>query len=241
MIVIDDDNQEFLMKYPELNQDNKFTSPASSLPLYELKLLQDYIHGENVKTLGKILPQYKKQIMLLKFFKHKKNQQVEVFSIYCQKMMKTIAKVEIAGRDFVMLKTLFTRIWIPYHAIQSARTPFGIPDLPGGHQHLIYDEELRNKLLHNFGNTVSNKEILKQQFFEDSLERNLSVWEGTRMTIYRDTTLKIRIKNVSKGLIHVAGREGINIHEINYMKQERIISFIQRVIKKWFKRRDKLE
>lgn len=225
------------MKYPELSQDNKFTSPASSLPLYELKLLQDYIHGENTKTLGKILPQYKKNIMLLKFFKHKRNQQVEVFSIHSQEIIKTIARVEVAGRDFVMLKTLFTRIWVPYHAIQSARTPFGIPDLPGGHQHIIYDEKLRNKLLNNFGSTVSGKEVLKQQFYEDSLERNLSVWIGTKTTIDGE---KLKIKRITKGILHT-NKKRLPINKISYLKQERTTSYMQRFINKWLKRRDELE
>ena len=68
-----------------------------------------------------------------------------------------------------MLKTLFTRFGFPI-AIHSAKSPFGIPDVPGTHQHMIVDEELRRKLLTNFGDTVSGKEILKQQFFEELLE-----------------------------------------------------------------------
>ena len=131
----------------------------------QLKMLQEYIHGVNLQNLGNHLPHYKKQLMLVKFFKLKKNQVVEVFSRDGEEVIKTVGKVNIAGRNFVMIKTLFTRIWIPYHAIHSAKTPFGIPDLPSGHQHVIYDVELRRRILTNFGETVSGKEILKQQFF----------------------------------------------------------------------------
>lgn len=239
--ITEDNNQDFYLKYPELNQDDKYTSSASSLPLYELKLLQDYIHGENIKILGKQLPQYKKQLMLLKFFKHKKNQQVEVFSLHNQEVMRTVARVEVIGRDFVMLKTLFTRIWIPYHAIQSARTPFGIPDLPGGHQHLTYDEELRKKLLNNFGDTVSNREVLKQQFFEELFVRNLKVWEGTRVVVYVGEKISFKIKYVTKGILQASSGETYPVYKIQYMKQERMISFVQRVMKKLFQRRDTRE
>ena len=42
-----------------------------------------------------------------------------------------------------------------YH---SAKSPFGLPDLPGTHQHVAVDKELRRNLLTNFGETVSGKE-----------------------------------------------------------------------------------
>lgn len=52
---------------PELKSDDGYTSPASALPLYELKMLQEYIHIGNLQNLGKSLPFYKKNLMLVKF------------------------------------------------------------------------------------------------------------------------------------------------------------------------------
>ncbi|WP_144549572.1 hypothetical protein [Peribacillus simplex] len=233
-------NEKYENQHPELKKEDRFTSPASSLPLYELKMLQEYIHGENLQNLGSHLPHYKKQMMLLKFFKYKKNQLVEVFSRNGDEVIQTVGKVNIVGRNFVMLKTLFTRIWIPYHAIHSAKTPFGIPDLPGGHQHVIYDEELRRKLLTNFGDTVSSKEILKQQFFEESLDTNLKTWQGTRFAIYADKLMKGKVVKVLSEKIYIKSKkkQEISINKINYMKQGRFISFFQRFFSNSLKKKN---
>ena len=227
-------NERYENQHPELKQEDRFTSPASSLPLYELKMLQEYIHGVNLQNLGSYLPHHKKQMMLLKFFKHKKNQLVEVFSRDGHEVIKTVGKVNIVGRNFVMIKTLFTRIWIPYHAIHSAKTPFGIPDLPSGHQHVIYDVELRRRILTNFGETVSGKEILKQQFFEESLNTNLTLWLGTRVTIMAGNTIKGKMTNIHNGSIQIKDKKKheISINNINYVRQGRFISNFQRLIAK---------
>ena len=232
------ENEKYENQYPELKKEDRYTSPASSLPLYELKMLQEYIHGENLQNLGKHLPHYKKQMMLLKFFKYKKNQKVEVYSRNGNEVIHTLGKVNIVGRNFVMIRTLFTRIWIPYHAIHSAKTPFGTPDLPSGHQHVIYDEELRRKLLTNFGVTVSGKEILKQQFYEESLDTNLKSWQGTRFTIYADRLMQGKLVNVLKEKICIKSKQKqeISIDKINYMKQGRFISFFQRIFSNRFKK-----
>lgn len=223
------ENKSYEKQHPELKQEDRFTSPASSLPLYELKMLQEYIHGVNLQNLGNHLPHYKKQLMLVKFFKLKKNQVVEVFSRDGEEVIKTVGKVNIAGRNFVMIKTLFTRIWIPYHAIHSAKTPFGIPDLPSGHQHVIYDVELRRRILTNFGETVSGKEILKQQFFEESLNTHLALWIGTRVAIYAGKTSKGKLTRILKDSIQLNDKK-ISINHINYVKQGRFISYFQRLI-----------
>jgi hypothetical protein len=233
-------NDMFENKHPELKQEDRFTSPPSSLPLHELKMLQEYIHGVNLQNLGNHLPHHKKQMMLLKFFKHKKNQLVEVFSRNGTEVIRTVGKVNVVGRNFVMIKTLFTRIWIPYHAIHSAKTPFGIPDLPSGHQHITYDKELRRKLLNHFGDTVSSKEILKQQFFEELLDTNLKTFRGTRMAIYADKLFKGKVIKVLTGKIYIEGKEKqeISIHKINYMKQGRFISFFQQFFSNPLKKRE---
>lgn len=223
---------------PELEKDGGYTSPASSLPLHELKMLQEYIHGVNLQNLGAILPNSKKQMILSKFFKMKKNQLVEVYSRNGEEVIHTIGKVSTVGRNFVMLKTLFTRIWIPYASIHSAKSPFGIPDVPNVHQHNVIDAELRRKLLINFGEVVSGKEVLRQQFYEELLETNLKSWKRTNLTIYADKIIKGQVNEVSLGKISLknTSQKEIPIIKINYIKQTRLISFFQRIYSKWFGR-----
>ena len=225
-------------EYPELKKDGGYTSPASSLPLHELKMLQEYIHGANLQNLGVILPNSKKQLILIKFFKMKKNQLVEVYSRNGEEVIHTIGKVNTVGRNFVMLKTLFTRIWIPYAAIHSAKSPFGIPDVPNVHQHNVIDTELRRKLLQNFGEVVSGKEVLRQQFYEELLETNLKSWKRTNLTIYADKMIKGQVNEVSLGKIFLknSSLKEVPIMKINYIKQARLISFFQRIYSKWFRR-----
>ncbi|MCG0050908.1 MULTISPECIES: hypothetical protein [Priestia] len=231
-------NELYDKKYPELKRESGYTSPASALPLHELKMLQQYIHGVNLQNLGNQLPDYKKHMMLLRFFKHKKNQVVEVYSRNKDENIHTIGKVTVIGRDFVMLKTLFTRIWIPYDSIHSAQSPFGVPDVPSSHQHVIFDEELRRKLLTNFGETVSNKEILRQQFFEELLQTNLKNWKGTRLTIYTDQITKGKVNDITPKKISIKNRktQTIPFTKINYIKQGRIIAFFQSLFLKFSKK-----
>ncbi|RHW37629.1 hypothetical protein D1B33_08880 [Lysinibacillus yapensis] len=220
-------------QYPELKKEEGYTSPASPKPLHELKMLQEYIHSANLNNLGNKLPNSKQQMILLKFFKSKKNQLVEVYSRNHEEVIHTIAKVTVVGRDFVMLRTLFTRIWIPYSVIHSAKSPFGLPDVPGTHQHVVIDAELRKKLLTNFAVTVAEKETLRQQFFEELLETNLKTWIGTKLTIYSKTIMKGKIRKVLKGKLKIDEKE-ISIRNIQYIKQTRFTSFFERFFAKLF-------
>ena len=77
-----------------------------------------------------------------------------------------------------MLTNLKKRIWIPYTAIESATIPFGFPSYSNTHQHFIYDNQLQQKLVLQFGETVAKREALIQQFFEESLQTNLNSWKG---------------------------------------------------------------
>ncbi|RUL55584.1 hypothetical protein [Lysinibacillus antri] len=229
-------NRLYEKEYPELKKEDHYTSPASSLPLHELKMLQDYIHSANLQHLGAKLPNAKKQMILLKFFKSKKNQLVEVYSRNGEEVIHTVGKVAVVGRNFVMLKTLFTRYWIPFTSIHSAKTPFGLPDVPGSHQHVVIDQELRRKLLTNFGDTVASKEALRQQFFEELLETNLKSWKGTKLIILAGKSYHNRIRDIQKGVVLLKGNNKIPIHKIQYMKQTRMMSFIERIFTKWFKK-----
>ncbi|HWL24018.1 MAG TPA: hypothetical protein VNR38_09770 [Ureibacillus sp.] len=224
----------FEKNYPELQKDGKFTSPPSGLPMYELKMLQEYIHNTNLQNLGTKLPNSKRQMILLKFFKSKKNQLVEIHSASGDEIFETIGKVAVVGRNFVMIKTLFERFWIPFPMIKSAKSPFGIPDTSGTHQQVAYDQELRNKLLTNFGSVVAEKEVLRQQFYEELLETNLKSWKGTKVTIYSNNCSSGRILDVRNGKVILNNNNEISISKINYMKQTRFISFWQRVFSKLF-------
>lgn len=218
--------------FPDLKKGEGYTSPASSLPLHELKMLQEYIHSVNLQNLGNRLPDYKQQYILLKFFKSKKNQLVEIYSRNDDDVIHTIGKVSVVGRDFVMLRTLLTRIWIPYSAIHSAKSPFGLPDVPGTHQNVLIDEELRKKLLTNFSVTVAEKETLRQQFFEELLETNLKTWIGTKLTIYTSRLFSGKLRGVKQGKITFKNQQ-IAISKIKYVKQGRILSFFERILGKW--------
>ena len=223
-------------EHPELKKEERYTSPASALPLHELKMLQEYIHGANIQKLGGILPRFKKQLILIKFFKSKKNQLVEIFSKSGDQIIHTVGKVHTIGRNFVMIKTLFTRIWIPYDTIHSAKSPFGITQIHNTHQNVVIDEELRRKLLTNFSQTVSNKEVLRQQFYEELLETNLKSWKGTKLTIYADNPVKGKILKVMPGKVYLKHPEvpEITTTQITYIKQGRFSSFFQRLFSKWF-------
>jgi len=219
-------------EYPELRKEDRYTSPASSKPLHELKMLQEYIHSVNLQNLGTTLPHYKQQMILLKFFKSKKNQLVEIYSRHNDEVIHTVGKVSVVGRDFVLLRTLLTRIWIPFRAIHSAKTPFGLPDMPSTHQNVIIDEELRRKLLTNFAVTVAEKQTLRQQFFEELLLTNLKSWIGTKLTIYEDSIFNGKLRSVTKEKIVFREKE-ISLSKITYMKQARVLSFFQKLFKKW--------
>ena len=219
---------------PELKKDDRYTSPASSLPLHELKMLQEYIHSVNLQRLGTSMPNYRQQLILIKFFKSKKNQLVEVYSRSGEEVIHTIGKVSVVGKNFVMLRTLFKRFWIPFSVIHSTKSPFGIPDVPGTHQHTVVDEELRRKLLTNFGVTVAGKEVLKQQFYEELLETNLKSWKGTKLEIFLNRIMVGKIKEIQSGKVGLTNNQVIPINKINYIQQYRFVSFFEKLFSKWF-------
>ena len=227
-------NESYDKNNPELKKEDRYTSPASSLPLHELKMLQEYIHSVNLQNLGTLRPSYKQQMILIKFFKSKKNQLVEVYSRNGEEVVHTIGKVSVVGKNFVILRTLFKRFWIPFFVIHSTKSPFGIPDVPGTHQHTVVDDELRRKLLTNFGVTVAGKEVLKQQFFEELLETDLKSWKGTKLKIFSDQVIIGKIRDVHSGKVFLKDNRSIPINKINYIQQFRFVSFFEKLFSKWF-------
>jgi hypothetical protein len=116
----------------------------------------------------------------------KRNQQVNVFVADKGNIQLKAGRVSAIGRDVVMLNNLTNRIWIPYHAIDSANIPAGVPTYSNSHQYFIYDNNLKNKLIKDFGGTVSKRDALIQQFFEETLETNLRSWKGIWVKVSTD-------------------------------------------------------
>ncbi|ETT83479.1 hypothetical protein [Bacillus mycoides] len=224
-----------------------YTSPASALPTHELKMLQEYMHGVNLKVLGECLPERKQAMMLMKFFKHKRYQRVEIFSNRGGNSLQTIAKVNEIGRDFVLLTTLMERILIPYTAIQNANIPYAIPNISTSHQHLTYDETLRKKLMLQFGKTVAEQVNLKQQFFEQAFKNHLQLWEGMYIKLYDQKEVYTgRITKVTNEYVYLKKRSNtqeIVIRDITYIHIMRIFtlfsSFVKRVKRRFYKLRKK--
>ncbi|MFD2630077.1 hypothetical protein [Oceanobacillus kapialis] len=169
-----------------------------------------------------------KLLTLRKFFKAKRNQQVEVyFSIGTESHYKQ-GKVSTVGRDFVMLTNLKERVWIPYTVIESANIVYGIPTFSNTHQHYLYDNNLRAKLLRQFGETVSKRDNLKQQFFEETLQTNLNTWKDTWVNIWFDEKVK-KLGKISSSeenltITMLGKKEEIAFEEINYIETIRWFS-----------------
>ncbi|MDT8861060.1 hypothetical protein N0O92_12525 [Alkalihalobacillus sp. MEB130] len=206
------------------------TSPSSELPTEELKMLQQYMHRSNLINMGKALPEGKKALVLRKFFKHKRNQQVEVFVNTDKEPIHFLGKVNTIGRDFVTLITLKDRIWIPFANIESAKVPYGLPEVSSTHQHFAYDEKLRTKLITRFSETVANKDVLIQQFFEESLQTNLQTWKNTRVQVTtndREIIGKI-IESKDGKILLKCGKDqrAISINDIILVKTVRLFNFL---------------
>lgn len=157
---------------------NRITSPPGATPLEEQRFISDYMEQTNLHTVVNAIPEMKKPLLLKKLFKMKRNQEVIVYIVSQGVTSEIYGRVSAIGRDFVMLTNLKNRIWIPYNAIQSANIPAGIPTYDSAHQNFIYDNDLKRKLTTNFGETVAKRDVLVQQFFEETLMTNLGRWRG---------------------------------------------------------------
>ncbi|ENH97178.1 hypothetical protein J416_07042 [Gracilibacillus halophilus YIM-C55.5] len=211
---------------------DELTSPTSFTTTEENRLVMEYMDQANVLNISKRDKRNGKAIRLRKFFKSKRNQQVEVYSKHGNHRIYTQGKVSTIGRDFIMLTNLKNRFWIPYASIDSANIPFDVPNYTNSHQHYIYDNDLRNKLLHDFGKTVAKRDILKQQFFEESLQTNLASWINTWVEIRLNTNEKQsgRIVACQNNYIHLSTfqtNQFIQIRTISYIKTLRMLSIIK--------------
>ena len=176
-----------------------FTSPTSAVSSEETRVLTEYIHQKNLFRITKKDEILRKSLMLKQFFKMKRHQQVVVSSVIKDETVTTEGKVAMIGRDFVMVTDLKKRIWIPYTAIESATIPFGHPTYSDSQQNFIYDNQLQQKLVLQFGETVGKREALIRQFFEESLQTNLNSWKGVWVEVKTDQkTYFGKIKNTTK-------------------------------------------
>ncbi|MFD1735426.1 hypothetical protein ACFSCX_02515 [Bacillus salitolerans] len=212
------------------------TSPTTGKTTEETRLLMEYIDRANMFNISNHDETRGKTLKYRKFFKSKRNQQVEVYLKCGTKSLYKEGKVSTIGRDFVMLTNLRERMWIPYTSINSANIPYGIPNYSNTHQHFIFDNNLRNKLIHQFGETVSKRDLLKQQFFEETLKTNLQTWSETWAVVYINEEMKKFGK--MKGLIdnhlvmEVMGKRiEIPLLEVKYIETMRVISILSEVIK----------
>jgi hypothetical protein len=149
-----------------------------------------------------------------------------------------VGKVATIGRDFVMLTNLHNRIWLPYTSIESATIPFGTPTFSNTHQHHIYDNQLRQKLVLQFGETVSKRDTLVQQFFEESIRTNLQSWKGTWVEVKSSSeTVSGKIAETDKKNVYLQfGKKNffIPLEEIQYVSTLRFVSLWKELLKSIF-------
>ncbi|WP_052737714.1 hypothetical protein [Bacillus sp. SA1-12] len=213
-----------------------FTSPTSSKSTEETRLLMEYIDRANMFNISEKDEKRGKNLKLRKFFKSKRNQQVEIYFKCGSKSLYKEGKVSTIGRDFVMITNLKDRTWIPYSVIESANIPYGIPNYSNTHQHFLFDNNLRKKLVLQFGETVSKRDILKQQFFEETLQTNLQTWKETWVAVYLDEKTK-RIGKISYSTnqqltLHAFKEdEHVNLEEIKYIETIRFLSLFTHFLK----------
>lgn len=222
--------KEEIKKDPVNHRDGTFSSPPGAAGTEEIRIFNEYKEQANLLRVIEAAPEKKKPFLLKRFFKMKRNQQVEVFITEGEEAVQILGKVNAVGRDFVMLTNLKDRIWLPYHSIISANIPSGIPTYSNSHQYYFYDNNLKQKLVTNFGQTVSKRDALIQQFYEETLRTNLLSWSGTWVKIQTIHGIHYgrisNVKNQTLELSFVKGKLNITLDEIVYVKSLRFLFFI---------------
>ncbi|MGM8212696.1 hypothetical protein ACLIBH_07865 [Virgibacillus sp. W0430] len=213
------------------------SSPVTVNTTEDNRLLMEYMQRSNLFLIDKHNAQYGKTLKLRRFFKLRRNQLVEIYSIWGEETVYTVGKVSTIGRDFVMLINLKERIWIPYLAVISANIPYGIPNYSNTHQNFMFDNNYRHKLLHRFGETVAKRDVLRQYFFEESLRTNLETWKDTwiELSLSSHATVigKIRDCNDKKVTITYLGKKEIyELESIQKIKTIRFLTIITIILKK---------
>ncbi|WP_082220327.1 hypothetical protein [Domibacillus robiginosus] len=217
-----------------------FSSPSGSVPTEEIRLFTEYKEQANLLQIAKSAPEKKKFLMLKKFLKMRRNQQVIVFLKKNDQVVEITGKVNAVGRDFVMLTSIKERIWIPFQAIESANIPTGIPLYSTTHQNVIYDNQLKQRLLSNFGETVAARDVLIQQFYEETLLTNLNSWKSFWVKVETEKkTLLGKIEDTDGQILRLSfGKEKyeINAAHIVSIRSIRYISLFPLIVSRLFQR-----
>jgi hypothetical protein len=178
--------------------------------------------------------------MLRRFFHMKRNQKVVIYSESGEETICTIGKVSTIGRDFVMLTKLNERIWLPYHTTKSANILTGTPNFTNSHQYIIYDNDLKRKLLYNFGETVSKREELIRQFYEESLATHLQSWGSIWVKIRTDKeTVYGKIQNADQDKLQISFLDkmiDVKLKHISSVRSIRLFSLLSLFEKKQLRR-----
>ncbi|WP_100372900.1 hypothetical protein [Bacillus sp. FJAT-45037] len=224
-----------------LQKGQGLTSPTTRSTTEEVRLLMEYIDRANLFHISERDEKRGKVLKLRKFFKSKRNQQVEVYFKCGLESRYKEGKVSTIGRDFVVLTNLKERVWIPYEVIKSANIVFGVPTYSNAHQHYLYDNNLRTKLLQQFGETVSKRDLLIQQFFEESLLTNLDTWKDTWVVVHLDENIKKVgkiIESVDGQLTLSIWRKGDHtlIKDIKYIETIRLLHLFKYALKHYQKK-----
>ncbi|WP_047985570.1 hypothetical protein [Ornithinibacillus californiensis] len=212
-----------------------FSSPTSAVSAEETRILTEHISQQNLFKLIHLYEPHRKTLILKKFFKMKRNQEVVITTVIEEEARILEGKVSAIGRDFVMLTNLQRRIWLPFTSIESATIPFGTPTYSNPHQHHIYDNQLRQKLVLQFGETVTKRDALIQQFFEESIRTNLHSWKGSWVEVKTASQSHfgkiIKTDETSLYLQLVKTESIIPLHEIQLVATVRIFSLWKEVLK----------
>ena len=213
-----------------------FSSPTSAVSSEETRVLTEYIHKKNLFKITKKDEILQKALMLKQFFKMKRHQQVVISSVIKDATVTTEGKVAMIGRNFVMVTDLKKRIWIPYSAIESATIPFGHPTYSYSQQNFIYDNQLQQKLVLRFGETVGKREALIRQFFEESLQTNLNSWKSVWVEVKTDQKTHFgKIKNTTKKELFLTSfkkEDLIQLNEVRYLSTVRFFSVLRNLLVK---------
>ncbi|WP_096153914.1 MULTISPECIES: hypothetical protein [Bacillus] len=213
------------------------TSPTSIHSKERARLLMEYIEHTNIQQLTRINEERGRILNLKKFLKSKRNQQVEVYFKLGKESIRKEGKIDTVGRDFFILTNLKNRIWIPYYVIQSTNIVYGVPTYSNAHQHYLYDNNLREKLIHQFGDTVRRRDALKQQFFEESLRTNLESWSQTWVTIYESDTKKHvgKLEHIDEKTVKLSffmGSTTVHLKNIKLVETVRLLTLLRFSVQK---------
>ncbi|MBM7580493.1 hypothetical protein [Jeotgalibacillus terrae] len=157
-----------------------YPSPTGNGSSEEILLQKRYLELANIFLQMKYNPEKGKILLLQSFLNEKRNQTVEVID---QDHCLIKGRAQEVGRNYLVLTSYFTKCWIPYSGIREVKTPYGAPEFASTHQYVFYDNDLRRKLLKNFGATVAKRSKLKGLFYRETLKTSLQRWKNSRLKV----------------------------------------------------------